>query len=130
MKNTYFRLVLSLVIAAFGLQSTGCVAIVAGGAAAAGTAYALGDLEFHVDASAKQVGAAIIAGGRDMRLNYISGAGDELAGKYSFRTADDRKVTITYKRKSDIFITVSIRVGNLGDEEITQQISQAIQKRL
>lgn len=130
MKHRCSHLILSLVIAAFGLQLTGCVAIVAGGAAAAGTAYALGDLEFHVDATAKQVGAAIIAGGRDVRLSYISGAGDELTGKYLFRTADDQKVTVSYKRKSDIFITVSIRVGNLGDEALSRQISKAIQQRL
>lgn len=130
MKRTCSLLILSLTIATFGSLSTGCVAIVAGGAAAAGTAYALGDLEFYVDAPARQVGAAIIAGGRDVGLSYISGAGDELTGKYLFRTADDQKVTITYKRKSDIFITVSIRVGNLGDEVLSRRISKAIQQRL
>ena len=130
MKNRCAFFVLSLVITLFCLQSTGCVAIVAGGAAAGGTAYVMGDLEVPVNASAKEVGRAIVAGGKDAKLIYISGAGDDLTGKYLFRTADDRKVTIKYERMSAVYIKIRIRVGNFGDQALSREVDQAIQRHL
>jgi hypothetical protein len=109
---------------------SGCVAIVAGGAAAGGTAYVLGDLSVPVQASSEQLERAIKRGAQDLGLQFINGSGDTTAGKYVFRNADDQKITVSYKTKSPVYYEMSIRVGTFGDEAISMQLNQAIQKRL
>lgn len=112
------------------LSSSGCVAILAGGAAGGGTAYALGDLEVTLSATAKQAQVAIQRGASDLGLRKISGSGDELEGKYVFRTAADKKVTVSYGALSPGMVELEIRVGTFGDEGFSQRIYDAIQKRL
>ncbi|MBT62603.1 DUF3568 family protein [Coraliomargarita sp. SDUM461003] len=111
-------------------QFSGCVAIVAGGAAAGGTAYALGDLTVAVDASSEQLEQAIRNGARDLGLQFINGSGDQTAGKYLFRNASDQKITVSYRTKSPVYYEMSIRVGTFGDEAIASSLSQSIQKYL
>lgn len=115
---------------ATSVVSTGCVAIVAGGAAAGGTAYAMGDLKGPVEASPKELRSAIVAGTNDLGLRRISGAGDELEGKYVYRTGADEKVTIRYKAVSDELLEMFIRVGTFGDESMSLRISEAIRSHL
>jgi hypothetical protein len=132
MKNKCSLFVLSLVFTLFCMQSTGCVSIVAGGVGTGGTAFVLGDLEVPVNATAQAVGRAIVAGGKDSDsdLIFISGSGNERSGKYLFRMADDRKITIKYERMSDVYIKIRIRVGAFGDQALSRQINQAIQRHL
>ena len=111
-------------------QFSGCVAIMAGGAAAGGTAYVLGDLTVAVDASSEQLQLAIKSGARDLGLQFINGSGDQTTGKYLFRNASDQKITVSYRTKSPVYYEMSIRVGTFGDEAIASSLNQAIQKHL
>lgn len=111
------------------LSFSGCIAVVAGGAVG-GTAFVLGDLEVDVDGSPEEVRAAIVAAGKDLKLKAISGNGDELNGSYVFRTAQDDKVSVKYEAITDTFVKLNIRVGNFGDESLSNRINQAIQKHL
>lgn len=113
-------------------QFSGCVAIVAGGAAAAvgGTAYVMGDLQVPVEARPEQLERAIKAGGRDFGLQFINGSGGSVSGKYLFRDAADHKITVSYRTKSPVYYEMSIRVGTFGDEAISYRLNQAIQKHL
>jgi hypothetical protein len=116
------------------LQFSGCVAVVAGGAAVAaagGTAYVMGDLKVTViDVSASQLRSAISAAGGDLGLRAISGGGDELTGEYLFRNADDEKITVKYQARESGLTDLRIRVGTFGDEYMSQLVNQAIQRHL
>lgn len=112
------------------LQSTGCVALVAGGAAAGGTAYMLGDLQVLVETNPKQLRKAITEGCEDLGLTKVSGSGDELEGEYVYRTGADKKVTVSYSVEAENQIEMQIRVGLLGDENLSVRINQSIQKQL
>ena len=126
-----FLSVISAIIISFScLQTTGCVALVVGGAAAGGTAYVLGDLKVQVEATPKEMRSAITRAGKHLGLNMVSGSGDELTGKYTFRNAKDEKIVIKYEAKTSTLIDMSIRVGNFGDEALSRRIDQAIQRRL
>lgn len=130
-KTRSFLLACLLPVSVISLTSlSGCVAVVAGGAAAGGTAYALGDVSVPVQASPAELEKAIEQGGKDLGLRYIKGAGDETAGEYLFRNAEDRKVTVKYRRKSPVYLEMSIRVGTFGDEAIQISLKEAILKRL
>ncbi|TVP75427.1 MAG: DUF3568 family protein [Puniceicoccaceae bacterium] len=130
MKITMRSLLLALLLPFSALFLTGCIAVVAGGVAAGGTAYVLGDLTTPVQATPEQLEQAIQKGGRDMGLQYIRGAGDETAGEYRFRNAEDRRITVKYSRKSPVFLEMSIRVGTFGDEAISRSLEEAILKHL
>lgn len=130
MKVRLISLFSACVISVSSFYTTGCVALAVGGAAVGGTAYVLGDLKVQVDASPKAVRSAIVAAGKDLGLNSVSGAGDELTGKYVFRNAKDQKIVISYEAQTPKVCDISIRVGNFGDEALSRRIDQAIQKRL
>ena len=117
-------------MALVSLNTTGCVAVLAGGAAAGGTAYVMGDLEAQVDASPRALQSAIVGAGKDLKLNYISGSGDELAGKYVFRNAADDKITIRYEVITNKTSELSIRVGTFGDKAMSLRLHDTILKRL
>jgi hypothetical protein len=121
---------LPISVVAFAFSLSGCVAVVAGGAAAGATAYTLGDLSVPVQASPAELARAIELGGKDIGLSFISGAGDETAGEYLFRNAEDRRITVKYRRKSPVYLEMSIRVGTFGDEPVAMSLNEAIQKRL
>ncbi|MGZ0654060.1 DUF3568 family protein [Coraliomargarita sp. W4R72] len=112
-------------------QFSGCVAIVAGGAAAAGgTAYALGDLQVLADGTPEELERAIKLGGQELGLQFINGSGDQTEGQFLFRNASDQKITVSYRVKSPVYYEMSIRVGTFGDEAIASRLNQAIQKHL
>ncbi len=127
----YFpKLLLALMLTSASIFSTGCVAILAGGAAAGGTAYVMGELKVDIEATPAQIRSAITGAGDELNLRSISGAGDEIEGEYTFRTAGDEKVTIRYEVKTDNFAELRIRVGTFGDRSKSVRINDAIQNRL
>ena len=128
--KTVGSVVCACVIALLSLQTSGCVAILAGGAAAGGTAYALGDLKVSVDASAKKLQNAIVEAGRELGLVAVSAAGDAMTGEYVFRNATDDKIVVTYKMANAELAEMHIRIGHFGDEVLSRQLDQAIQKHL
>lgn len=130
MRNAIPQIFTALMIAAATILSSGCVAMVAGGAAAGGTAYVMGELKVDIEASPSQLRSAIKGAGKDLNLQSISAAGDELDGEYIFRTAGDEKVTIRYQVKTDKIAELGIRVGTFGDRSMSVRINQAIERRL
>lgn len=130
MKKISYRLLFAFLMLPLLAASSGCVAVVAGGAAAGGTAYVMGELKTDVEATPKQLRSAIVAGTKDLGLQSISGAGDELQGNYVYRTAADKKVTVRYEMLGDQSAELRIRVGTFGDESMSMRIHDAITKRL
>jgi hypothetical protein len=130
MKNKLIPIFIGFLLAGMLFQTSGCVAIIAGGAAGGGTAYVMGDLEANVEATAKDMRSAIEEGASDLGLRKISGSGDELEGKYVYRTGGDRKVSIRYASVGPKVMELKIRIGTFGDEAFSRQIYDAIKKRL
>lgn len=128
--KTVGSVVCACVIAVLSLQTSGCVVLLAGGAAAGGTAYVMGELKVSVSASSEQLQSAIVKAGRELGLIAVSGAGDAMVGKYVFRNAKDDKIVVTYEMTGTALAELHIRVGNFGDEVLSRQLEQAIRKHL
>ena len=123
-------LVIAALLAAAAPFLTGCLAVVAGGAAAGTVAYVMGDLKAVVDANTKKVRKAIEAAGKSIGLHQIEAKSDEMVGTYKFRNGQDAKITIDYKRITGSTTELKIRVGVFGDEPQAEQILEAIRKEL
>lgn len=119
---------LSLFLAIISLS--GCVAVLAGGAAAGTVAYVRGDLQAVLDANLDRTGTAVQRAARDLDLIAVSDAKDQTSAKYIFRTATDRKIEVNLKHSSKRTTNISIRVGIFGDETLSRQFYDRIRARL
>ncbi|HTI72564.1 MAG TPA: DUF3568 family protein [Candidatus Limnocylindria bacterium] len=137
MKTTSFAystaLVVTLAILSAGFTS-GCAALVVGGAAAGAgagaVAYVTGELKSMAGASLERTYNASRAAIKDLRFIEVHANSDALDGSIEARTVDDKKVMIHVKRISDTATDLSIRVGTFGDETLSRQILDQIQKNL
>jgi len=120
-------------LAALGaaLLLTGCVAVVVGGAAGAGTyAYIKGELKVSESCTLDQAWSASQAAMKDLEFTVTTKQKDALQGRLVAHTATDKKVEILLKKLSDKVTEVRIRVGTFGDEDLSKVIIQKIEKRL
>lgn len=125
------RVLLLLCLSLAPIAFTGCVAVVAAGAAGGTVAYLRGDLSATLSASMRDSQRAVIqALQTDLRLVVVSTSEDSLTAEYVARTAQDDKVVIRLNRASDITTKISIRIGTFGDESKSRQILESIQSRL
>lgn len=128
MKHSSVLSHLSLLLAMLSL--TGCVAVLAGGAAAGTVAYIRGDLQAVIESNINRTGSAVQRAAQDLELIAVSDAKDQTSAKYIFRTATDRKVEVNLKHASDSTTNLSIRVGVFGDETLSRQFYDRIRARL
>ena len=120
---------LSLLIIAAEL--TGCIALLAGGAAGAGSAvYIKGQLKEDLNVSVTTVHNASIAALKDLNLPIVEDNFDKLSAKMKSRFADGQDVWINIEYAQLDTAKLTIRVGVLGDEPKARQILDAIHKHL
>jgi hypothetical protein len=110
-------------------MGTGCLAVVAGGAAG-GTMYVKGDLETTLEAPMTKAATATEKALNKMQLKKISAEHDSLTGEFIYRSVSDKKITVKLKRQTDMLTEINIRVGIMGDETLSQNIYDMIQKEL
>jgi len=112
------------------LLSTGCAALVVGGAAAVGTyTYVAGQLQRTYNANLDATYQATLAGCEALGLP-VQDKQQQLS-KASVKVLDgDREAWISLMAQSSTTTEVSIRVGYLGDELASRRIHEAIQARL
>ncbi|MBE1425149.1 hypothetical protein H4684_001793 [Desulfomicrobium macestii] len=112
------------------LLSTGCAALVVGGAAAVGTyTYVAGMLQRTYNANLDTTYQATLAGCEALGLP-VQDRQKQLS-KASVKVVDgDRDVWISLTAQSSTTTEVSVRVGYLGDELASRRIHEAIQARL
>jgi hypothetical protein len=127
MKNLPLSVVLLSVLS---LGLTGCLAVVAGGAAAGGVAYVRGELRIDLDHRVASVNRAIEKAGNRLELHPISADSDQMGGQFVFRNAHDDKITVTSTARTDTTTSLSIRVGVFGDQQKSQQLLDAIRAQL
>lgn len=124
--------VLSLCLA-FGIAAPGCVVAAVGAAAAAGYGaykYAKGELRNTENVSLDKAWSATQAGIKDLEFRVKEQAKDALEAKLVAVKVDNKEVKIHLKAESDTVTTFSVRVGTIGDEEMSRRVMDAIRKHL
>ncbi|MGA4643083.1 DUF3568 family protein [Limisphaera sp. 4302-co] len=115
------------------MLSSGCVALLVGGAAAAGAgtvAYVQGELRSTEDAPFERAWTAAQRALRDLEMPVTAQEKDGLSGRIIARAAGDRKVTVRLRKVTGTTTEIRIRVGTWGDEAASRQILESIQRRL
>jgi hypothetical protein len=125
-----FRHLLLAVFSALALAgSTGCI-MVAAGAGAGAVAYVRGDLETVVSADYEKVVAAAREAVEQLEFNKVSDNKDALKAVLVARTALDKKVEITLQSGGKKITNVKIRVGLIGDQQLSIAILDKIKANL
>ena len=127
MKTTIVRLVAILLLTPAFVATSGCVA--ARNAATDTVGWVRGALEKVVDAPLDRVGKAATAAVNEMKFLDVTSKVDAIEGEITARTAQDTRITILLKKVTPKTTKISIRVGVFGDEAVSNQIFEAMQKR-
>jgi hypothetical protein len=120
-------LVLSLAV--LPLQS-GCVAVVAAGAAGTGVAWYNGRLESTLGGDYNRVLNATRAALSQLEFAKVSENKDALKAVFISRTAQDKKVEITLSKLTETTTKVEIRIGFFGDEPMSITVLEKIKGNL
>jgi hypothetical protein len=116
---------LGLVLAALA----GCV-LAAAGAGVGAVAYARGELEASLAGDYDTVVEAARGAVADLEFARISETKDALKAVLVSRTAMDKKVEIALANSGKKLTSIKIRVGILGDEQLSLAILDKIKARL
>lgn len=112
-------------------STTGCVALLVGGAAGAGAvAYQRGALISKEAASLDATWNACRAAVKKLEFVETLNRKDALEGTLEAKTANNKTVTFSLHRLTDTTTELRIRVGTFGDEALTRQIHDAVRKAL
>jgi hypothetical protein len=108
---------------------TGCM-LAAAGAGAGAVAYARGELEASLAGDYDTVVEAARGAVADLEFARISETKDALKAVLVSRTAMDKKVEIALANSGKKLTSIKIRVGILGDEQLSLAILDKIKARL
>lgn len=129
-KRFPFRALLAAVLLAGAVGATsGCVAVVAAGAAGAGVAWVRGALETNLDGDVEHVFHAAQKAVADLQITKVSESSSAVDARLIARTALDKRVEIKIEKSGSV-TKVSIRVGLIGDEALSLSILDHIKKHL
>jgi hypothetical protein len=125
-KMSVRRLFVALLLGITAATLTGCVAVVAAGAAGTGVAWYRGRLDHNIEA----VFAASQRALNQLEFANISNKRSAVDAQLVSRTALDKKVEITLQKVTDRSTKVMIRVGVFGDETLSMSILDKIKAAL
>ncbi len=129
-KFTVFRAGVAALLLGVLAGTTGCVAVVAAGAAGAGVAWVRGALQTNLSAPLDRTFAAANAAVREMGLAKVSDRKSSVDAQVVARTALDKKIEITLKSVGDRTTQLDIRVGVFGDEALSLAVLEKIKANL
>ncbi len=129
-KMSVRRLLVALLLGVSAAGLTGCVAVVAAGAAGTGVAWYSGRLEANLDQNIEAVFAASQKALNQLEFANISNKKSSVDAQLVSRTALDKKVEITLQKVTDRSTRVMIRVGVFGDETLSMSILDKIKAAL
>ena len=110
---------------------TGCAVAVAGAAAGAGAyAYIRGELQSTLDQDFYKTVEATRTALKDLEFAKISEKKDAIDAELIYRTALDKKITVSLNKVTDKTTKVKIRVDILGDEALSIVILEKIKANL
>ena len=110
---------------------TGCFMIVAAGGAAAGTvAYVRGELKVTLDHEMRDCREATARAIDSLRLRKISETGDAVVAEFRTQNAQGDNIVMRLDRLSDEATELRIRIGTLGDQNMSHRILDEIKGHL
>ncbi|MFA5304905.1 MAG: DUF3568 family protein [Candidatus Omnitrophota bacterium] len=113
------------------LNFTGCVAVVAGAAGGAGTAFWLeGKIKEEVKAPIPKVVKATTSALKSMRLEITKTTVKDEVAQIKAEYTDKRVVWIDIKKLTQDSSQIEIRVGMKGDKEASTKILERIKRYL
>jgi hypothetical protein len=127
------KLLLGFASILVAILSSGCAAVIVGGAAAAGAgtyAYVSGQLKTSEAVTYERAQTAASAGLSDLGYSITATEHDAIKTRYIARGSGDKKVTVTVEKISGTVSEFRIRVGTFGDAALSVAIMDAIKKRL
>ena len=89
-----------------------------------GTHYA------HMSAMPDRVVKAAIAALEELEFKMVSGSGTKLEGRVKARTAQGKDIVIMVEKEGEDVSKVTVKVGTLGDETISQAILEKTKEHL
>ena len=110
----------------FSFTFMGCLALVVGAGAAGGVLYYKGSLKTELGASPDRVIYATNKAIADLQWQKISSSSSKTDGQATARTGTDKKVSVTVKQKTDRVSEIDIRIGTMGDENLSQALLDKI----
>ncbi len=122
-----------LVIAAYMFLTTGCVALVVGAGAGAGTfAYIDGELSRTYQANYEQTYAVCTEILNDMKQPLLEEKTDGIKTTLKSRRADETPMTVSIRIIEPDWTEVSVRTGYVGvwKKEISEQFHEFVAKRI
>jgi hypothetical protein len=124
------RWISSLALCVAGMALGGCQALSNGAAKTVGVEYRMGSLSASIDASARRTFAAAEEVVTDLELTVVKAQASEVDGEIIVTTARDRKITLRIDAVTEDTCELSIRVGSLGDEDLSIRIYERILNEL
>lgn len=121
-----------LVVALLGISLaglSGCI-VAAAGAGAGAVAYVRGELEANLDKDYARVVEAARKAIGELEFAKVSDNKDALKAVLVARTALDKKVEITITSSGKKLTNIKIRVGLLGDQELSTAVLDKIKSEL
>lgn len=118
-----------LALAALPLFS-GCVVVAAGAAGAGAVAYVRGEMQSSVEQDLDGTYQATQRALKDLQFARIEEQKSGVDAELVSRTALDKRVQIKLKKVTDGLTKVYIRVGVIGDQELSLTILEKIKAEL
>jgi len=113
------------------LSLTSCVAFLAGGAAGAGAiSYLRGELQSTIGHDINRTWRATESAVAQLQFQVTEASADQTTGKLLAKNAAGTDVTIRLKRETENMTEVKIRVGVMGDRQMSEQILDQIKANL
>ena len=120
-----------VILGAAMLMCSGCVAVVAAGAAgAAAVAWVRGELQTTLPADLDRSFGATKDAIADLQFVKVSERKDALLGVLVARNAADKKIEIKLENMAGDVTKIGIRVGVVGDQELSLAILEKIKANL
>lgn len=109
---------------------SGCVALVAAGAAGGTVAYLRGELQINLDYPSNHVRSAALGAIQDLGHVLVADETDGKMLRITARTTQDERVLIHVDPLKDRVSRLRIRIGRLGSEEESRVVLDKILARL
>jgi hypothetical protein len=130
-KHSLKMTLLSFLLGTTVLVSSGCVALLLGAAAGAGgIAYVKGTLEKNFDVPVEKVHRATLAAFKKIGVTLISEEKTQHSSELKGAFADEKEVKVSILSLTERTSKIQIRIGVFGDEDRSQIVLNAIQRRL
>jgi len=124
------RLSVALLVLGLVPLISGCVAVIAAGAGAGAVAYVRGEMNTTLERDLNGVFAAAQRALADLEFAKVNDRKSGVDAQLVARTALDKRVEIKLTKVTDRLTRIQIRVGLVGDQDLSLTVLEKIKARL